>query len=368
LGIPIASWADRGKRTGIIGAGIFVWSIMTALCGLARNFPQMFLARVGVGVGEAALSPAAYSMLADYFPPKRLARALSVYSAAIYVGSGVALIAGGALVSQVQPLDLPVLGHMEPWQVVFLWVGLPGIPIVALMATVREPVRRDLAKGGTLSLRAAFAYLTKRRGVYGLLLGGYGLRGMVWQGTSAWIPTFFIRSFHWDSATIGLRWGLVVMVMGAAGNIAGGWLAGWMKARGAADANHTICIAATIIVLPFGVAAPLLSDANAALAVYAGFTFFASFPNGAMAAALQEITPNQVRAQISALYLFASNMFGIGLGATVVAVFTDYVFSGGEGLRYALALTIALVAPATLVLLWCARRPFRRGLAEFAQI
>ncbi len=171
LGIPIGRLADRVNRRNLIVAGITLWSCMTALCGMARGFGSLFVARVGVGVGEAALSPAAYSMIADLFPPKKLGRALSVYTAGAFVGVGLALIVGGLVVQSVissPDITLPIIGEVRSWQVPFFIVGLPGLLVAALMYTVKEPVRRQQSGDETRSdneavaLNEAFAYIRDR--------------------------------------------------------------------------------------------------------------------------------------------------------------------------------------------------------------
>ncbi|MDZ4373677.1 MAG: MFS transporter, partial [Phenylobacterium sp.] len=151
-GFPFAWLADRFSRRGVIIAGITAWSIMTAGCGLARNFGGLFLTRMGVGIGEATLSPAAYSLIADYFPLSRRATAMAVYSIGVFIGAGAALIVGGqviAAVSQGPPLSLPVVGRLAPWQVAFLYVAAPGPLIALLMLLVREPLRRGIAKSSS---------------------------------------------------------------------------------------------------------------------------------------------------------------------------------------------------------------------------
>jgi MFS family permease len=368
LGVPIAWLADRASRRGIIAAGIFAWSFMTALCGLARSFPQMFLARVGVGVGEAALSPAAYSMIADYFPPKDLTRALSVYATGVYVGSGLALIVGGAVIAVTPALDLPGIGRLEPWQVVFLAVGLPGLAVVALMATVREPPRRNPlgAAGDPVPWRKTIATVAAHRGAYGFHMAGYALLALLWSGCATWIPTFFIRTFQWSPGQVGLAYGLATLICGTGGLIAGGWHAGRMRAAGRTDANVRIGVVSALAVLPLGVAAPLMPNAVLAIAVYCGFIFWSSYPFGGAAAALQEITPNRMRAQVSSVYLFVVNLAGIGAGPAVVAFFTDYLFRDDAAVRYSLALTVLVSAPAAALLLRAACPPYRARLAMLA--
>jgi MFS family permease len=366
LGIPIARVADSANRVYLIATGIAVWSGMTALCGLARSFGQLFLARVGVGVGEAALGPSAYSLLSDYFKGPALTRALSVYTSAIYIGAGLALVIGGTVIAHVPSLDIPGVGHLEPWQVVFLYVGLPGLLIALLMLTVREPVRTGLAAHakGALPVREVARYIRQRGAAYGLLIAGFSAASLLWNGANAWIPTFFIRTFGWTPAVVGLRFGTVVLVFGTVGVIFGGLLGGFLQSRGRADANPIVGIIAAIIVLPAGVLAPLQADPWTALVVFAAFIFGGSMPYGAAASAFQQITPNQMRGQVTAVYFFFLNLAGIGLGPTVVALLTDHVFHDDLKVKYSIVTVAAIAAPVSALLLWLSRAPFRRCMAE----
>ena len=246
LGVPIGWLADRANRTKIIAVGIFVWSMMTALCGVSRSFSQMFLARIGVGVGEAALSPAAYSMLNDYFRPDRRTLAISVYATGVYIGSGLALIVGGSVIAVTPPLDLPAVGHLEPWQVVFLAVGIPGLLVAALMKTVKEPIRRGLMKTGQTTLKDTLAFIMARRATYGLHFLGFAMLTMLWSGCAAWIPTFFARTFMWTPAEIGPWFGSAVALFGTLGLPLGGLLAERFKRRGMADANIRVGVVSAL--------------------------------------------------------------------------------------------------------------------------
>ena len=366
LGIPIARYADTMNRVWIISIGIGVWSIMTALCGFARNFWTMFLARVGVGVGEAALSPAAYSIIADYFPPEKLSRALSVYTSAIYLGSGLALILGGAAIAAVPAIDMPGFGAMEPWRVVFLIVGLPGLLVIALMTTVREPVRTGLLKGTKagegLPIGDVARFMWERKGAYVFMIFGLAAHALMWNGTTGWIPTYFIRTFQWTAPQAGLWFGLVLLTFGMSGVTAGGYFSSWLRARGHSDANLRVAIISCFAVLPFGIGGPLMTDPWTALAVLSAFVFCASFPYGCAAAAFQEITPNQMRGQVTAVYFFVLNLAGIGLGATVVAMFTEVVFKDLAAVKFSIACTVALGAPVSAVLIWCSLKHYRAAL------
>ena len=366
MGVPIGRLSDSRKRTSIIAVGIGLWSVMTALCGFARSFGMMFAARIGVGVGEAALSPAAYSMMADYYDGKRLVRALSVYQSAIYIGPAIATAIGGLLLSRLQPLDTG-LGHFEPWQQVFVLVGLPGLLVALLVLTVREPARRGLgAKDPAPSFGAVLGHIGKQRSAYVLLIAGLCAQSVMWNGATAWIPTHLMRSYGWTPADVAKGYAPVIAVFGVTGTLFGGWLAGVMRERGRSDSNVLICLAAALTALPFGLIAPLMPTATQSLAVFAGFLFFGAMPYGGAAAAFQEITPNRMRGQVSAIYLFFLNMAGIGLGGTIVALVTAHVYHADAAINRGLATVLPIGATLSALLLFAALRPYRAAMAQVA--
>ena len=364
LGIPIGLMVDRKKRTTIIAIGIAVWSVMTSLCGFAQNFVQLFVARMGVGVGEAALSPGAYSMISDYFPPHQRPRALSLYTSAAYIGGGIATIAGGALIALMPPIDLPGIGPLQPWQAIFLVVGLPGLLVALLVTTVREPQRTGLKPGAHPNFAAVRAHLAAFPAAYGLLIIGYAVSGIMWNGAIAWIPTYFIRHFGWTASQVSLPYGLITIGGGVGGINFGGWIATHLRQRGRLDANIIVGLIAIMVALPSGIAATFAGAPNLALALFAVFLFGCAMPWGGAVAALQEITPNQMRGQVSAIYLFCLSLIGIGVGPTLVAGFTDHLFANDAALGKSIALTIAIAAPISALLLSLARKPYCRALEE----
>lgn len=356
LGIPIGRLVDARKRTTIVAIGVGIWSIMTALCGLVANFWQMFLARMGVGVGEAALSPAAYSMLSDWFQGKTLTRALSLYNSAIYIGAGLATMVGGALIASVPTLETDMFGTLEPWRVVFIAVGLPGLLVALLVLGLREPVRRGVKTTDIPSIRDVIGYVWERRAAYGWMIFGLSIASLMWNGVMAWAPQHFIRNYGWTAAEVGARYGLALLSFGTVGILFGGWLAGWLRDRGDECANIRIGMISACVALPFGVAGPLMADGWTSLFVLCGFLFGGTIPYGGAAAALQELTPNRMRGQVTALYLFFLNLLGIGAGPTIVALFTEQVYGTDASVNYAIATVVAITAPISALMLWRACR------------
>lgn len=360
LGLPIARLADRSSRRVIMAAGIFVWSLATAACGLARGFAQLFGARILVGVGEAALSPAAYSMIADLFPRRLLGRALGVYNTGVFLGAGLALIIGGAVVAAVADatVALPVVGSVAGWQVTFLVVGLPGVLIAALVLLLREPDRRD-GDQAQPPVREVLAFLWRHRGAFAAHFFGFSAVALFYNALFAWSPALLIRRFGLGGGEAGLYLGVITLVFGTAGIYAGGWLADALAGRGRSDAVLRTGLLACAGIVPLAVAAPLAPGLGWTLAAYCPLMFFVSMPWAAAAAGLQLVSPARMRAQVSALYLFVINLAGIGLGPTVAALLTDRVFGADAALPWSLAL-VGVAGPALGAALLAAGRPAYR--------
>lgn len=371
--IPIGRMVDTiSRRTRIIVVGVLFWSLMTMGCGTARSFWQLFAARIGVGVGEATLSPTAYSLLSDYFEPKRRALAISLYAIGYPIGGGLALIIGGYLLQYFTARGggvLPVIGSLEPWQMVFIAVGLPGVLIASLIMTIREPARRELAKGyedKVMPISETFAYLKKHWKVYGMLIGSISLIGMLAIGVSLWYPTFLIRTYNMPVAEVGLYYGVVMLVCGTIGTIAGGWVSGRLMQKGQADANIRIVLVTTVLkALPL-IAGPLMPNAPLALACMAIGTLIGQGAQGVMISAIQDVTPNQLRGQIMALTLLSVNLVGLGLGASFIAAITDFGFGDEGAIRYSIAIAGAVLLPVIVTIIVTGMPVYRRTLAERA--
>jgi len=368
LGIPIARLADASNRRNIIAIGIAFWSIATAACGLAKNFAQLFVARVAVGVGEAALSPAAYSMLADMFSPKKLGRAIGVYSSGVFIGIGLSFIIGAYLVTALEAnggLSLPVFGHLKPWQATFVIVGSPGLLIALFMLTVKEPARSHAA-ASSMPIREVLGFAARHRRVYALHFIGFAMLTLMFNGIMAWAAEYFIRIHEVPRAEIGPKLGILAAVFGGTGIVCGGLFNDWLAARGHTDASIKAGLAGTVLLLPFAISAPLASDPNVSLILFAPLLFFVSFPFGPAAAGLQLVTPPRMRAQMSAVYLFFVNLTGIGFGGTAVALLTDFLFHDDMKLHWSMASVAAIGGMLSILLLTLAQKPFRESIAELA--
>lgn len=372
FGIPLGRLADSKSRRTIIAAGFALWSLFTAGCGLTRNFAQMLLMRMGVGVGEAALSPAAYSLITDYFPPKRRATAISVYSMGIYLGSGFALIIGGAvagLAAKQELWHLPLVGATRPWQAVFFLVGLPGVLLSLLMYTVREPKRRGLKKTATgqpasqqVPLSEVISYLKDNWRTFLCHNVGFALLSFSSYGTTAWIPSFFVRKYGWTEAHAGQIYGWIVAIFGTLGVALGGRFADWLAERGYRDATMRTGLIVSLAWFPFGLFYPLVSSSWVAAALLAPTVFFASAPFGVAPAAVQQMMPNPMRGQAGAIYLFVVNLIGLGIGPTAVAMTTDYVFRNDHALHYSLLIVTTTAHILASLLLWLSLKPFVASL------
>lgn len=374
MALPIARFADRHDRRSIIAAGIALWSAMTVGCGIVRSYGGLFLMRVGVGVGEAALSPPAYSLLSDYFPPARLARAMAIFAMGISLGGGIAYLAGGAvihLVSEAEPVVLPLIGTVRPWQLTFFVVGLPGLLVALMMRAIHEPARAgemvDAAgEVRELSLRDLWGYLSIRWRLYLSFPLATALLGVFSYGLMAWYPTVLIRTYGMSIGEAGTWFGLTYLVFGTSGTYYGARMAEWLERRGHRDAHIRFVMFAAIVMAVPGVLGPLMPNAPLALAALAPTIFLKCSYYGSTSAALQIVTPNQMRAQVTALQIFFGNIIGMSVGASSIAVLTDFVFQDDSAVRYSLAWVTAVFCPAGALVLWSCLRPYVNALDEAA--
>jgi MFS family permease len=360
FGLPLGLAADRLPRRAVIFAGAMLWALAASACGLAGSYTELMIARFAVGIGEAALLPAAYSLISDSFPRHRLAFALSVFSTGNTIGAGLALAAGGLLLAAMPAggVDLPLLGHLAPWQAVFMLTGLPCAALAWLAFTAPDPGRGGGAPA-ILSLRDAAGFIrANRRFLTGHFLG-FGLSSLCGYGFLVWTPTYMTRAFGWPMSTVGVSLALAITIAGSLGPVLlGAVIDRWYRA-GRHDA-HLVTYAITVpLQALIVVTAMTVRDPGLFLALATANLSLASF-SGASAAALQITTPPSLRGQVSACFLFCMSMLGAGCGPSVVAALTDFVFRSDARVGWSIAATFLVFAPLSSALLLLAAREVRR--------
>jgi MFS family permease len=363
--IPLARLADRRSRRNVLAAGLAGWSLCTAACGLARSFGQMFLLRMGVGLGEATMNPCAYSIISDAFPEERRATALSVYSTGMSIGSGIALLAGGLVIrfaSGQAIWDLPLLGAVRPWQLVLLVVGFSGLLFTLLLAAIREPDRRPGERSRRLPLSEVLAYLSRNRRTILCHNIGIAMITMASSAGAAWIPEMFRRNFHWSMPRFGASFGIIVAICGCLGVVAAGRIADRMRRRGVLDANLRVAAWIALLAIPVNAMVMLAPSGNWAMAWLAPGAALMAAPYGVAAAALHAAIPPEMRSQVTALYLLIANIVGASVGPTLTAVMTQRLFGREDSLNLSLLVIHVFALGAAAVLLRTGRKPFRETL------
>ncbi len=329
LGIPIAMLADRFNRTWIMTAALTIWSAMTAASGLATNFWQLFAARLGVGVGEAGGVAPAYSLITDFFPQDQRARALSIYSFGIPIGSAIGIVFGG------------VIASMLNWRVAFFIVGLAGILLAPVFKlTVKEPARggfdRQREHATPPSLMNIVQVLIKKPSFW-LVSMGASCSSMMGYGLFFWLPSFFVRSYEMTLLSASLHYGVVLLV----GGIAGIWAGGWFGDRfGQMKYSHYVNIPALafITAVPFYVLAMLSSQQMLTFLVLLVPTALGLVWLGPVISVIQHLVPPNMRATASAIFLFINNLIGIGIGTLAIGALSDVLQQqyGDDSLRYSI--------------------------------
>jgi MFS family permease len=296
---------------------------------------------------------------------------LSVFYIGNMLGSSLALIVGGTAVQAVthQPeIIVPLLGTMASWRVTFLILGLPGLLFALLVYTVKEPIRKNLARTAAGGTKFSMAdTLTQIRSRWQSVLGisvGFVFQAACNYGFTAWVPTYFLRVHGWTIGQTGRALGFLILPFGVLGLYLGGWLSERWQKRGMVDAALLVGIPSAIGILLFLVPAMLMPSAEWSLALIGPGFFFLVLPMGTAGAALQLIFPNQVRAQVSALYLFILNLGGLTLGPLMPGVFADYLFQDPKMIGAGLSLTMAVASVLMLVIILATRRPYREDYRQ----
>ncbi|MGZ8346950.1 MAG: MFS transporter [Allosphingosinicella sp.] len=369
VGIPLARLVDIYRRTTILSLGLVVTSGMTAAGGLAQSFGQFFGTRMFVGVGGSAHGPGTYSLLADYFPPRLLPRAFAFLQLGFILGTGLGAVIGGALLGYVAFWEPTEFGPLviRNWQWVFIFVGVPGLILAACVFALPEPPRRGkVTQGKALSIADVGREIHARRSVYYPLFIGLAISALEAGGLGAWRAPFMMRTYGWTPAQIGMWSGLTFFIAMPIGVVFGTWLTEILGKRYKdAPVRTTACVFA--IAVPFSVASPLMPTGE--LAVICGalagvFAIAAAVPQNV---AIQTVTPNEMRGQVTAIYLFMFIVFG-ALGASVVPLVTTYIAGGEDKLWVSMGLVAAVLLPIAVYAISRGMKPYARELERLEAI
>lgn len=360
FGLPLGWASDRFPRRIIIFFGVLLWGSATTACGYAESYEQLLVARIFVGVGEAALLPAAYSLIADAFPSGQLTRATSTFQMAGKVGSAAAFGLGGAAIAFAtlhEGIHIPFHGPAQPWQLVMMMVGLPGVLLALLLFTFPDPGRRkakaDGDSGEGKAMIAAFVRANWR--LLGLMLVGTSCLAICGYSMTNWVPAYIERHFGWEPARYGPALSLMNIVS-ALSLVANGWIVDRLFARGMRDAHLRFYSWLILALLPVVAYMFFAGNVYVFLACYCVAQFitvpFMVYVSSVMAL----IAPSAVRARMLAFFLFVFTLLGLGAGPAIVAALTQYVFGDEALLGYSLAVVVVVSSLVALVVFRMALR------------
>lgn len=352
--------ADRSNRRIIVAAAILLWSLFTIGCGLAKSYGWLFAARFAAGASEALLLPAAWSLIADYFTRDRLPRAMGFFLLGPYVGSGLALILGGALVHGISG-EL----QMEGWRQAFIVAGAIGAIPAVLALTMREPPRAGsgLQEHAPPNPKEVIGHFNAQRGFYLAFYGGISLQTITFFAFPAWMPTFVVREFGISLRDVGFHYGMISLVVGCAGVLIGPAIARALDKRGYDDANMRIAAVSSTLMLPVTIAIPFVPSYTAALVVIGLVTFIGSLPMPTNVAALQLVTPNRMRGVAASVLMFVVSFVSVAIPPTLIALLTDDVFADTAMVGYSLGIVCAGASVLAIVIIWSMLPAYRKSLA-----
>ena len=364
--IPFGRIVDKVNRVRVLIGGIIIWSVATAACGLSKNSWQLVISRSGVGAGEAALTPASWSIISDLFPIEKRSFPMSIYLMGPYIGQGLSLLFGAQILRIYnEPVTLFESIIVQPWQIIFLIIAVPGVILGLFMLALKDPVRKEVIvtdKDEKDSIRDVFSYVIKNIGAYIPLLIGSAFIIVLLYGVQSWVPTFLHRIHGWEHTRIGDQYGLVALFAGSLGVVSGPVIEKYLTKLNVNAATIVVCIVTAIALTIIGPITFLsLSSSTVLIGIFIT-SFFITLPLALFATSLQNITPNQYRGVVSGLYVFTVNITGYGLGPMVVAFFTDKVFKNEMAIDLSMATIFLICGPISFLIFYFGRKPFAEAL------
>jgi predicted MFS family arabinose efflux permease len=371
MALPIGYAVDRYKRVNVLGTGIFVWSLMTTLAGLANSFGRLFGARIGVAVGEAVMAPVSVSLVSDYFPQNKQGKPMGIITAGVYIGIGTTLIGGGYLIdylTDIGGITIPGIGYFKPWQATFLVVGIPGILISVAAFMLHEPRRLGLAQTPEKDSKSIniFSHLIKNKSTLIPMFAGLIFMALIFYSFTFWAPSMMVRTHGLSLTEVGFGLGIITIISSILGTISSGAVVDYLRSKGRTDAPIRTAMFACIFAMPAICLAPLVENVVAAWTLIGIYLFFISSfaPIGLLA--VSGVSSNEVKGQMAAVHAFLMMAFGLSLGPQITAFFTDFILQDESKLGLAVSLTGGLVLPIAAVCFWMSLKRYRKAYDQLA--
>ena len=354
MALPIGYAVDRYQRTKVLGTGIFLWSLMTALAGLANSFGKLFGARIGVAVGEAVMAPTSVSLVSDSFPENKQGKPMGIITAGVYIGIGITLLGGGILIdylTSIGGITLPLIGYLKPWQATFMIVGIPGLVLAIAAFYLKEPQRLEEQIDTQLKDRKnVFLHLKEHRKTLIPMFGGLIFMALIFYSFSFWAPTMMIRTFDISLTEVGFILGMITIISSITGTIAAGSAVDYLRNKNYSDAPVRAAMIAVILALPPVISLSFVqNELGAWICIALYLLFISSFaPLGLLA--ISGVSTGNVKGQTAAIHAFLMMAFGLSLGPQLTAFFTDFVFVDPNLLINSVSLTGLIVLPISALL------------------
>ena len=371
MALPIGYAVDRYKRINVLGTGIFVWSLMTTLAGLANSFGRLFGARIGVAVGEAVMAPVSVSLVSDYFPQNKQGKPMGIITAGVYIGIGATLIGGGYLIdylTDIGGITIPGIGYFKPWQATFLVVGIPGILISFAAFMLHEPRRLGLAQTSEKDSKSIniFSHLIKNKSTLIPMFAGLIFMALIFYSFTFWAPSMMVRTHGLSLTEVGFSLGIITIISSILGTISSGAVVDYLRSKGRTDAPIRTAMFACIFAMPAICLAPIVENVVAAWMLIGIYLFFISSfaPIGLLA--VSGVSSNEVKGQMAAVHAFLMMAFGLSLGPQITAFFTDFILQDESELGLAVSLTGGLVLPIAAVCFWMSLKRYRKAYDQLA--